>query len=75
MDNTLQQRRVKAEEQFDVLVKQKEQKEQEIREIDAELNRLQGEYRVINDLLTTVSPSAEVLDVDAAIEKKGKKNG
>lgn len=45
-------------------------------DIEAELARLQGEYRVLEELLTKkaepskVSPEADVIDVDAATEEK-----
>lgn len=72
MQDKLIARREQAEASFNALVKQREQKEQEIKEIDVELNRLQGEYRVVDDLLKTtakpskVSPKAEVIDVGEA---------
>lgn len=45
-------------------------------DIESELARLQGEYRVLEELLTKkaepskVSPKADVIDVDAATEEK-----
>lgn len=45
-------------------------------DIEAELARLQGEYRVLEELLTKkaepskVSPKADVIDVEAATEEK-----
>lgn len=72
MNDKLKERRDKAEEQFKVLAEQKAQKEQEfnkeINEIDTELARLQGEWRLVNDLLTdtktkNVSKEADKLDI------------
>lgn len=72
MDKQLLARRQKAENSFNDLQKQKEQKQQEIENMDTEMARLQGEWRLLNDLIdkendtkkkTKVSPKAEVLDL------------
>lgn len=76
MEDELTNRRVIAESTFADLTKQKQQKEAELREIDTELVRLQGEYRLIDDLLnkkaepSVVSPEPETIDVDNAVEEK-----
>lgn len=46
----LSERRTIAETKFNELVKQREQKQAELTDLDAELNRLQGEYRLLNEL-------------------------
>ncbi len=51
MRDKLIARRDKAEASFNQLVKQREAKVAEVTELDAELNRLQGEYRMANELL------------------------
>lgn len=72
----LKERRDKAEQDFNALQQQKTQKQQEIEEIDQELLRLQGEYRICNELLENkedkkkVSPKANVIDADAALKDK-----
>lgn len=68
----LKERRQKAEQQFSAFQSQKTQKEQEIAEIDQELLRLQGEYRLCDELIgdKKVSPKANVIDADAAIKDK-----
>lgn len=72
MQDKLIARGEQAEASFNALVKQREQKEQEIKDIDTELNRLQGEWRLVDDLLNSktkpskVSPKAEVIDVQEA---------
>lgn len=77
-------RRKEAEDRFDALAKQREQKQNEMTEIDAELNRLQGEYRLINEIEAeqaeppagqdadkkAVSPDPATVDVDKATEPK-----
>lgn len=75
MEEKLIARREQAESSFSLLVKQKEQKEAEIKEIDTELIRLQGEYRLTDDLLNRSSdtPEAEVIDVSKALKSKDKK--
>lgn len=75
MEDKLQARRAQAEDSFNLLVKQKELKEQEINDIDTELARLQGEYRLVDDLLvkgkpSKVSPKPDVIDVPAATGAK-----
>lgn len=68
MSKDLLARREKAGDSFNKLVKQREAKVEEITNLDAELNRLQGEYRLINDLLDkaeealSVSTKADKLD-------------
>jgi hypothetical protein len=72
MENKLAERRIQAENSFNALSKQKEQKEAELKDIDTELLRLQGEWRLIDDLLKKQKPTeAEVIDVDKALKKKG----
>lgn len=76
MDNDLVARRDKAESSFNELTKQREQKLEEIKSIETEQAKLQGEYRLIEDLLnkkakkSKVSPQPDVIDVDAAVEEK-----
>lgn len=75
MDKTLIARRDEAERSFNQLLAQKEQKQNEIRDIDTELAKLQGEYRLIENLLnkdkkSKVSPQPDVIDVNAALEEK-----
>lgn len=76
MDNSLVERRSTAEEKFNVLAKQREQKQQEINDIDTEMARLQGEWRVIDDLLkgqAELSPQSDVIDATVVDKPKGKK--
>lgn len=47
----LEQKRTLSKQRFDELVSQKEAKTKELELIDNELLRLQGEYRLIEDLL------------------------
>lgn len=73
MEQKLIARREQAEASFNSLTKQKEQKEQEIKDIDTELIRLQGEYRLVDDLLNKEIQEANVIDVDEALKPKEKK--
>lgn len=77
-------RREQAETKFNDLAKQREQKQAEITEIDAELNRLQGEYRLIGEIEAeqadpssadkkAVSPDPATIDVPKT--QKAKTNG
>ena len=65
----LQARKKAAEDRFNKLAKQKQA-------VDEELFRLQGEYRVIEDLLkdkknqSEVSPAANVIDVTSVTKEK-----
>lgn len=76
MEKKLLARRKQAEDSFNTLAQQKIQKEKEINEIETELARLQGEYRLVDDILnkkaeaSKVSPKPEVIDVDAATGAK-----
>lgn len=77
MKEDLLVRRAQAENSFNELIKKREEKEAEIREIDTELARLQGEYRVIEGLINekdskAVSPAPDVINVDKAIKDKKK---
>ena len=67
MEEQLRARRSQAENDFNELQKQKDQKQTEMNTINEEMFRLQGEYRLLNDLLnkkkSKISPKAEVLDV------------
>lgn len=82
MENILAERRSKAEQTFDELQKQKEQKQEEIDQLDQEMFRLQGEWRLLNELDTkksgkkgkdVVSPQAEVIDVESVINNEEEK--
>lgn len=76
----LQVRRTKAEETFNNLTKQKERKQEELNDIDTELARLQGEWRLLNDLIAEQTPEdgppkkdkkAKVADTIDATDVKG----
>lgn len=51
MKDKLLARREKAKKSFDTLAKQREGVVENLNNIDAELNRLQGEYRLVDDLI------------------------
>lgn len=70
MEQTLIARRKQAEDTFNELNVQKEQKQVEVDQITEEMNRIQGEYRLINELIETEqkpkkakSSKADVIDV------------
>lgn len=58
----LQSQRKEAEDKFNALQEQKTEHQNKIQEIDAELLRLQGEYRALDQLLTKKS-KADTIDV------------
>lgn len=60
MEDQLKARRQSAENTFAALVEQKKQKQAEMDELDAEMNRLQGEWRLVNDLLIKPKKKAKV---------------
>lgn len=75
-------RRDQAENNFNSFLKQKEEKENEIKQIDLEMSRLQGEYRLCAELIEKlespdtpkkVSKSANKIDVKNAIKDDMKK--
>lgn len=82
MQDELTKRRASAEITFNELIKLKEHVDTKLAElsvisyqdVETELARLQGEYRVIDALLekttepSPVSPEAEIVNVDAALE-------
>lgn len=74
----LSQRREQAEAKFNELVKTREQKQSELTDLDAELNRLQGEYRLLNEMEAEEAPAkahkgnneASTIDATPAEEAK-----
>ena len=64
MKQLLEERRQRVEAQFETLKNQKQQKEDELNEINTEIARLQGDHRTITSLLEepeepSIEPSAE----------------
>lgn len=74
MKDKLIARRAKAEDAFNSFQEKRQQKQEELTQIDAELNRLQGEYRLLNEQIDAESnKKASVIDateVDPPKEKK-----
>ena len=71
----LQERRDKAEERFNLLNEQKVQKEQEITDVTTELVKLQGEVRVLDELIATPGGVENVATEPNKIDIKEKSNG
>ncbi len=73
MQEDLLARRQQAEDSFNSLVKDKETKQLEMDQLDTEMARLQGEWRLVNDLLdklskekpkkSNISKEADIIDV------------
>lgn len=65
---SLLKRRQEAEDNFNTIQEKRAEKQQEVEQLDMELGRLQGEYRLINELIEKadtpkkVSKKAEVID-------------
>ena len=74
IEDSLRERRVAAEQEFNALQIQKEQKEQEIQQVLAEQLKLQGEMRLIDAQVKpvlgagAVSPAPNTIDIDKALE-------
>lgn len=80
----LLQRRAQAETLFNAVQKELEVAQAKVAEHNDELNRLRGEYRLINELLeqlpvsqntekkgkSKISPAANVIDAAAALKEK-----
>lgn len=56
MKETLMARRQQAEDTFNNLVKQKEAKQKEVDDLDIEMARLQGEWRLLGELIDAEKP-------------------
>lgn len=70
----LSERREMAETRFNELVKTREQKQAELTDIDAELNRLQGEYRLLNEMEADETPKSPIdTTVVEGVDKQDKK--
>lgn len=68
MDNNLQDRRKQAEDKFNALNQQKAQKEDEANQLLTEMVKLQGEMRVLDELIgqssaVNVSTEANTLNI------------
>lgn len=73
--DTLEKRREEAEKQFDILQTDRQVLVDEINKIDTELARLQGEWRLIQDLTTrNVSKDANQLKIEETSNGKAKKS-
>jgi hypothetical protein len=68
MEERLKERRKQAEAQFEVLQEQKKECVSKISVIDTEIVKLQGEYRLLNDLLASqaknVATDANKLEIE-----------
>lgn len=76
--NTPQERRTQAEEEFNALEKKKGELTEELDQINKRQYELRGQYQVLTEQIDAeekqaVSPSADTVDVDAALESKDKK--
>ena len=69
MNEEIERKQKEASDKFDELTKQKTQKEQEIKDIDSELLRLQGEYRA----LETFKTKDEAVTIKAEEKTNGRK--
>lgn len=70
-------RRQQSKDAFDELVKNRDIKQAELNEIESELLRLQGEYRLMDEVINGLVPDeATTINVDKELKKsKGTKNG
>lgn len=80
MEDKISARQQQAEQSFNELVAQKDQKQNqinqfqaEINDIDVELYRLQGEFRALKDLLEEKPEAKDPVTIDATPALKGKK--
>lgn len=73
--DTLEKRREEAERQFEILQTDRQVLVDEINKIDTEMARLQGEWRLIQDLTTrNVSKDANKLKIEETSNGKAKKS-